>query len=859
LGQNWQKIWDGFHAIAEAAPGDREELLDRVCGGDTAIRSEIESLLAVAEQTGDFLDRPVGGGLSAADGPDEDDAPGVGSCIGPYHLVEVLGEGGMGVVYRARQESPLRREVALKLIRAGLDSREVVTRFEGERQALALMDHPNIARVFDAGTTPDHRPYFVMELAPGSHITRYCDERRLGLRDRISLMITVCHAVKHAHRMGIIHRDLKPSNIIVAEIDGQAVPKVIDFGVQKATEPDGAAPAVTRGHHVIGTPEYMSPEQWEAQADIDTRADVYALGVLLYQLLVGALPYEWKDEDGWRPFLRNLSVNDPPTPSARFASLGVGGEEEAVKRHTEAKVLRRRLRGELDWIVMKAIARDRNERYESAGELADELGRFLRHEPVLAGPRSTVYQLRTIARRHRLALVAASAVLISLVIGLLSTTVALLDARRARADAEHQAAVAEGINQFLNHDLLGAVVPDRSGGREVTVREVLDLAAKKIEDGIDGPPVVEGGIRDTLGNSYFALGRYTEAINMLSRALDLRRDALGAEDPATLSSAIALAMSYRKVGRFDEAEALFLENFDLAERVLGPEHPDTMAGLLEFARLYQEQGFLTKAEGLYRRVLVHKQQQHGDEADVEVATVLNNLATVVMDQGRYEEATRLMDESLEIYVRIFGHDHLRTVAVASNLAAVHQGAGNYAEAVPLHRRNLAALESILGSDHDRTLMTRLNLASSLGKIGQYEEAEALAREALEGMRATLGPNHALSLVALRGLAVIIDSRGHSAEAEPLFVEAIVGARQHLPPGHWYTGVFLSQYGRCLTNLGRFEDAEDALLEAYAIIEPVLEPEHSQRKEAVQNLVTLYHRWDRPLDGRLWQERLSTGS
>ncbi len=348
LTESWQKIWEGFHAASEAAPGDREDLLDRICGGDTTIRSEIESLLAVAGESGDFLDRPAAVDLAVTQDSGDQGAPGVGSSIGPYLLVEQLGQGGMGVVFRARQEIPIRRDVALKLIRAGLDSHDVVARFEAERQALAVMNHPNIARVFDAGTTPDGRPYFVMELAPGSHINRYCDQHRLDIRTRISLAITVCQAVQHAHRMGIIHRDLKPSNIIVAEIDGSAVPKVIDFGVQKATEPGETTPALTRDQYLIGTPEYMSPEQWESQADIDTRADVYALGVILYQLLVGALPFDLKDGDGWRPFLKDMTLNDPPTPSTRFASLGSGGRTVAQSRQTDSKVLRRSLRGELD-------------------------------------------------------------------------------------------------------------------------------------------------------------------------------------------------------------------------------------------------------------------------------------------------------------------------------------------------------------------------------------------------------------------------------------------------------------------------------------------------------------------------------
>jgi WD40 repeat protein/serine/threonine protein kinase len=431
-------------ALERPAAADRAAFLDRACGGDPALRAGVEALLRAHAEPQQLLD--------TQDGAPDTDPPaavaGPGTGFGPYELVRPIGEGGMGTVFVAEQTHPVRREVALKVIRPGLDGRQVVARFEAERQALALMDHPNIARVLDAGTTADGRPFFVMELVRGDRITRFCDEHRLAVRDRLVLFADVCRAVQHAHQKGVIHRDLKPSNVLVALYDGKPVPKVIDFGIAKAT---GAHPAgqtaVTELGQVIGTPEYMSPEQAGASPlDVDTRADVYSLGVLLYELLTGTTPLGRERLRGLPlvEALRMVREDDPPRPGARAE---VAGPEAAASRRTEPRRLARVLRGELDWIAMKCLEKDRARRYETADELAGEVERFLRDEPVHAGPPSVWYRFGKFARRNRVPLVSAGSVgvvLVAAVVGLAATTARLAQEKKDKSDAlaNEQAALA---------------------------------------------------------------------------------------------------------------------------------------------------------------------------------------------------------------------------------------------------------------------------------------------------------------------------------------------------------------------------------------------------------------------------------
>jgi serine/threonine protein kinase len=554
----------------------------------------VERLLQVQPKVESFLERP----FAAPDQfPMIDGSPAEepGSQIGPYKLLEQIGESGMGLVFMAEQSRPVRRRVALKIIKPGMDTRQFVLRFEAERQALALMDHPNIAHVFDGGTTDSGRPYFVMELVRGVPITEFCDQRRLTPRQRLELFVTVCQAVQHAHQKGIIHRDLKPSNVLVTLHDIIAVPKIIDFGIAKATtQPLTERTLFTNFAQMVGTPLYMSPEQAEMNGlDVDTRSDVYSLGVLLYELLTGTTPFESQTlkQVGLDEIRRMICEEEPPTPSQRLSTLNAQVcDTVSEQRGVERRRLRQILRGELDWIVMKALEKDRNRRYESVSAFAADVQRYLNDEAVTACPPSAGYRLRKYVRRHRRALATVGIIAAALMIATLVSTWQAVVARdalgqveTARKDAEAdrdrarnaesqakgaekrvetEAAIARAVNDFLQNDLLRQVNsfpidPDQfNANQRLTVKEVLDRAAARIGDRFNGQPSVEAAIRMAIGQSYESLSLHLLAIPHFERAVALRRANLGSDHPATLASMERLIGNYGFSGRSRDAVIL---------------------------------------------------------------------------------------------------------------------------------------------------------------------------------------------------------------------------------------------------------------------------------------------------------------
>lgn len=703
---------------------------------------------------------------------------GTENIAGRYSLVQRIGGGGMGEVWLARQTEPVRRQVAIKVIRAGMDTSQIVDRFESERQALAMMDHPAIATVFDGGTTPDGRPFFAMEYVKGEPITTYCDRHRLETRDRLKLFVGVCEGVQHAHQKGIIHRDLKPSNVLVSIRDDCPVPKIIDFGVAKAmSQPLSERNLATELGALVGTPEYMSPEQAEMGGlDVDTRTDVYALGVLLYELLTGVLPFDSRElrRGGYAEIQRVIREQEPSRPSTRITAPDTDGTAIARNRQMEPRRLVQQLRGDLDWITMRALEKDRTRRYPTANGLAADIERYLRDEPVSAGPPGGLYRAQKLFRRHRIAVLASAAVSLALVAGVIGTSWGLLRARAQAREARRQAAIAEAVNDFLNVDLLAAAVPStRKGqGRDVSVREVLAVAAERLDrDAKSGgrfaeEPLVEAAIRNAIGTTYYRLGEYPAARPHLRRALELRRSVLGEDHPHTLWAVNALGLLEYNMDLLAEAEPLLLDAYERGRRSLGPENADVLAYEMNVANLYRKQGRFKEAEPVFVRNLEVRRRTLGAEsADaLEAAAALANL---FQETGRYDHAEPLHRQVMETYRRLNGEKDLATMGATTNLANDLALLGRFEEAEPLMKQVLEMKLELYGPDHPSTLNSVNNLGELNGQLGHDAEAEAYHRQALEARTRVLGPRHARTLQSQSCLAISLVNQGRHAEAERL--------------------------------------------------------------------------------------------
>jgi serine/threonine protein kinase/tetratricopeptide (TPR) repeat protein len=757
-----------------------------------------------------------GGGPSAGTGPLREQ---VGSVIGPYKLLQQLGEGGFGIVYMAEQEKPVRRLVALKIIKPGMDTAQVIARFESERQALALMDHPNIAKVLDAGATDSGHPYFVMELVKGVPITEFCDKNHVPPEERLKLFIDVCHAIQHAHHKGVIHRDIKPSNVLVTLHDGVPVVKVIDFGVAKATVQKLTEKTLfTAFGQMLGTPAYMSPEQAEMSGlDIDTRSDVYSLGVLLYELLTGTTPIEAVKlrEAGYAEMQRLIREQDAPRPSTRFSSLGDTAVLTATNRGLDVKRLVQLLAGDLDWVVMKALEKDRNRRYDTPGGFADDVQRYLRHEAVVARPPSTAYKVRKFAQRNRGTVVTATVVAAALIAGIAISTWQALRARSAEAAAlaaaeEAQAREAEtkAVLGFVEDKVFAAARPagqEGGLGREVTLEKAIESAVPYVTQSFPSQPLIEARLRLTLGKSFYFLGESQKAAEQEEAARALYTRFLGTDDPLTLLAKHNLASSYAILGRVDEALRLREETLALRREKLGPDNPDTIASMNNLALSYGDAGRHADALKLREETLARFKATEGP-THPDTLMAMNNLGNAYFALGRNAEALKLREETAALYKTKLGPDHPDTLRSMGNLASSYASVGREADALKLREEVLALRRAKLGPDHPSTLISMSALGDSYENLGRHADALKIRQENLALRKAKLGPDHPDTLFSMNNVAESYAALGRDAEALKLREETYPLRRAKLGADHPDTLLTMAELAESLVAANRIQEA-----------------------------------------------------
>jgi serine/threonine protein kinase/tetratricopeptide (TPR) repeat protein len=834
-------------ALERPAGGDRAAYLVEACGADHEMRSRIDALLSAHDEAGGFL-RPE----SEANAPPNDQplpAERSGIMVGPYKLLEPIGEGGFGVVFMAEQTHPVRRKVALKVLKPGMDTRQVVARFEAERQALALMDHPNIAKVFDGGATPSGRPYFVMELVRGVPITDFCDQAHLPPRQRLELFIEVCLAVQHAHQKGVIHRDLKPSNVLVGAHDGRPSVKVIDFGVAKAVGQELTDKTLFTGFaQLIGTPLYMSPEQVAQSLDIDTRSDVYSLGVLLYELLTGTTPFDWGRlrAAGFDELRRIIREEEPARPSTRLSTLGAAAETVSARRGTEPRKLSAIVRGELDWIVMKALEKDRNRRYETANGFADDVQRYLADVPVLACPPSAGYRLRKFVRRNVGAVAAGSIIAFLLVAGVVGTTIGLIRAqqraegeRQAKESAEKRLAQIEvGIavlsSVFENLDPMAEEAENRP--LRAILGDRLDQAAAALEGEAVGDPLVVARLQDRLGRTYLGLGRGARAEALFAKAAATREAYLGPDDPLTLESRHNVAVAREQDGRRHEAIRMFEEVRDARQRVLGPDHLDTLATLNDLGAAYGRAGRPHDSVQLLEQVRADLGRQLGEDDDRTLVT-RGKLATAYLAVGRHADAIALAEGVWAARVKKHGEDHAKAIAAMGSLAYVYQGGYRMKEALALFQRARDRIVPMLGEYHPLTLQILRHLGHMLRAYERTAEAVPLLEQVRERELMVLGGQHPSTLVTAYHLAAAYRTAGDWTKALALYQQAAAGL-ERLNFEHSHAQNILSSLSVVHEELGQLEEAERVRRLVLAVVERKGGADTSERAGQLIRLASL---------------------
>jgi serine/threonine protein kinase/tetratricopeptide (TPR) repeat protein len=908
----WQRVKQVFAGAIERGPGERPAFLEQACGGDVALRREVESLIAAHGQAASFLDSPaVGSGAP--------EVQWLGRRIGAYRVVGELGRGGMGAVFCAvRDDDAFSKEVALKLVRGGLDSELLVRRFHRERHILARLQHPSIAGVLDGGTTEEGQPYLVMEYVEGEPIDRYCASHGLSIRARLEMFRRVCGAVHYAHQNLVVHRDLKPANLLVTE-DG--TPKLLDFGIAKLLDPgDDAESAPTATLLPVMTPEYASPEQVRGEA-VTTATDVYSLGVMLYELLTGLRPYSVR-LDSLELLVRTVCETEPPSPSTVVAGVG--------RTTTRPPSTASELRGDLDTIVMKALRKEPSRRYGSAQELSEDIRRHLVGLPVLARPDTFGYRAAKFAGRHKAGVAGAAAAAVLIVGFSASTFVQSARIRRERDKATR-------VSAFMV-DLFKVADPTTTSGDTVTAREILDLGVERIRTELKGEPEVRATLMDTMGVVYKNLALYEKAEPLLREALETQRRVLG-EDPAVAETMSDLAILLWHKGEYEETEALLRECLAMRRKVLGADHPKVAKTLVNLGNVRADKGDAAGAEALYRDALAIQRrlptqdpelpkmienlaivlQERGAYTEAEPlyrealamarkvlgivyqARTMGNLATLLEEMGEYAAAESLLRDALEIKRRALGNAHPSVAENMGTLAQVLARRGDYAAAEslcrdglavelktlgerhpqrastleilgriltakgdpggaePLFREGLSIARERLGEEHVTVASLESGLADALRDEGKLVEAEAEYRKALAMDRKLIGDKHPSTARPLTGLGRLLVEKGDPAAAEPLLREALAIRRGALPGDHPDIAEAESALGTCLVAQGRFVEAEPLLIGSYPRIEAKRTARSREARDALGRIVKLYQAWGKPAELRRYAALVQDGA